>query len=114
MIPRRGYRQYDTFLRLNARMAINYQPNSTFDGPVLVVRSATSIGPPSHFSMEPPAAVAERDRHRPHDLGWSQLVSGPVTVTEVPGEHLDLLRPPAVGHVAASINEALAAARLSN
>jgi acyl-coenzyme A synthetase/AMP-(fatty) acid ligase/thioesterase domain-containing protein/acyl carrier protein len=92
LLPRRGYHQYDLFLRLNARMAYEYRPSGAFDGPVLVVRSdgADGIG-----------------HHRQHDLGWSELVTGPITAIEIPTDHFDLMRRPAVEKVGASISTAL-------
>jgi acyl-coenzyme A synthetase/AMP-(fatty) acid ligase/thioesterase domain-containing protein/acyl carrier protein len=88
LVPRRGYRQYELFWDLNLRMSQRYAPASRFDGSVLVVRSD-----------EPPHTAA--------DLGWSELVSGPVTSVHVPAEHLRLLRAPAVDLVAAHIVAAL-------
>ena len=84
LVPRRGYRQHELFLRLHAHMVHEYRPSGTFDGPVLVVRS------------DAPIDVDERPRH---DLGWSKLVAGPLTAVEVPSDHLDLLRRPAVEKV---------------
>jgi thioesterase domain-containing protein/acyl carrier protein len=84
LLPRRGYAQYDLFLRLHARMALEYRASHTFDGPTLVI--AADAG---------------------DDLGWSELVRGPVTVAHVPGDHLDLIRPPTVHHVADHIGHAL-------
>jgi thioesterase domain-containing protein len=42
------------------------------------------------------------------DLGWSKLVTGPVVTTEVPADHLSLLRKPAVELVGAQVCETLA------
>ncbi len=93
-LPRRGYHQYDLFLRLHARMAYEYRPSATFDGPVLVVRSDSWDGTQI-------------------DLGWSNLVTGPLTAVEVPGEHLDLTRRPADEKVGGHVSDALRS-RLDN
>ena len=70
--PGHGNPRYGAFLRHHQAMARKYEPSSTFDGRVLVVR-----------------AGAHGD-----DLGWSKLATGPVRVIEVPAPHLDLLRSP--------------------
>ena len=100
-LPRRGYHQYRLFFRLNIQMARKYVPSSIFDGPTLVVRGQASDGlpPDDGSSISLQRALA--------DLGWSQFVSGPITVVEVPGDHSGLLRKPVVDLVAAHINTAL-------
>jgi thioesterase domain-containing protein len=89
------------FFRLNIHMARKYTPSSTFDGPTLVVRGRTSDGlpPDSGLPIRPQRALA--------DLGWSEFVTGPITVVEVPGDHSGLLRKPVVDLVAAHITTAL-------
>jgi thioesterase domain-containing protein/acyl carrier protein len=101
-LPRRGYRQYDLFLRLNSRMAREYVPSGMFDGPTLVVRGNAS-------DSRTPGAGEEAGRaHRAlADLGWSKLVTGPVTSVEAPADHLSLLRKPAVEVVAMQIAAAV-------
>ena len=88
LLPRPGYHQYDLFLRLSVNMVRAYQPASTFDGPMLLVRGDASEGPA-------------------RDLGWSSLVSGPITVVDVPAEHVDALRKPAVDRVGQAVRAAL-------
>ncbi len=83
LFPRRGYHQYELFLRLHTRMAAEYHPTSTFDGPVLLVRSG-------------------RD-----DLGWSRLVTGPLSVVDVPADHLGLVRTPVVERVGQIVADVL-------
>ena len=91
--PGHGSPRYRAFLRHHQAMARKYEPSSTFDGPVLVVR-----------------AGAHGD-----DLGWSKLATGPVQVIEVPAPHLDLLRSPAVETVGRHLSEALhSAARVTD
>ncbi len=102
LLPRRGYRQYDLFLRLNSRMSREYTPSATFDGATLVVRGDASDGLSPGTEDPPPRA----QRALP-DLGWSKLVSGPITVAEVAADHLSLLRRPAVEVVAEHITNAL-------
>jgi thioesterase domain-containing protein len=87
LVPRRGYHQYDLFLRLHTRMALEYRPTQVFDGPALVVRS-------------PGGGQA--------DLGWSERVNGPVTVVEVAGDHAAFLRRPTVEDVGRVVSKALA------
>ncbi|MGP4017795.1 SDR family NAD(P)-dependent oxidoreductase [Saccharopolyspora sp. 5N708] len=41
------------------------------------------------------------------DLGWGHHLAGPLDVVGVSAHHYSLLRPPAITHVAAAINEAL-------
>ena len=97
LLPRRGYDQYELFLRLHTRLAHEYRASGTFDGPVLVVRADGADGP---AAPEP----------GPADLGWSELVTGPIVVGDVAAEHLDLLRAPAVDKVAGHVRAALALA----
>jgi acyl-coenzyme A synthetase/AMP-(fatty) acid ligase/thioesterase domain-containing protein/acyl carrier protein len=101
--PRRGYHQYELFLRLNTRMLREYTPSSTFDGATLVVRGVETDGAPPE--TETPPTPAQRMLA---DLGWSKLVTGPVTAVEVPADHLGILRKPAVDLVAGHIAAALA------
>ena len=89
LFPRRGYHQYELFLRLAIHLSREYTPSSTFDGSTLVVRGPI------------------RPQHTLADLGWSKLVSGPVTTVEVPSDHRNLLRKPAVDLIAAHIVTAL-------
>jgi thioesterase domain-containing protein/acyl carrier protein len=97
LFPRRGYHQYDLFLRLHTRMAYEYRPSHAFDGPVLV------IGGDDLADFEPTGL----DQPRPHDLGWSRLVTGPLTTVRVPADHHELMRAPAVAKVAAYLDDAL-------
>jgi thioesterase domain-containing protein/acyl carrier protein len=102
-LPRRGYRQYSLFLRLNARMAREYEPSGTFDGSALIVRGVTSDG-------FPPGMGGARDPNRRAlaDLGWSKLVTGTVTAFDVPSDHVGLMRAPAVEQVGVHVAAALA------
>src|SRR5262249_11093443 len=81
LVPRRGLAQYELFLRLNSRMAGEYRPSGSFRGPAVVVRTAES--------NDLYGAAADMP-----DLGWSQWIEGRISVVELPGAHLDLLRPP--------------------
>jgi len=101
-LPRRGNRQYQLFEQLNIHMSRHYTPSSTFDGPALVVRGNAFEGAPPRNGGSP-----TRPWHPLPDLGWSQLVRGPITAVEVPVDHLSLLRKPAVEVVAAHIAAAL-------
>jgi thioesterase domain-containing protein len=102
-LPRRGYHQYSLFLRLNTRMAHEYEPSGTFDGAALVVRGDTSDGFPAGLGVVP-----DPSRRASPDLGWSKLVTGPITAVDVPADHHGLMRPPAVEQVGAHVAAALA------
>lgn len=89
IVPRRGLAQHRLFRDFHASMARNYRPTCTFGGPALVVRFP-----------EPDTG--------PHDLGWSEWVTGPITVIQVPGDHRGALRPPTVDDLGLRLREALA------
>ena len=89
ILPRRGLRQYQTFLQLSGRVAAAYRPSGQFDGPVLVVRATEALSPET-----------------PPDLGWSQWVTGPITVIDVATDHERLLRAPAVDVLGAELRAA--------
>ncbi|HXY92915.1 MAG TPA: AMP-binding protein [Acidimicrobiia bacterium] len=110
LFPRRGYDQYELFLRLHARMAHEYRPAGTFDGPVLVLRGDASDGRPPNAPEEfdDDLDLIDVDEREFRDLGWSRLVTGPITAVDVPGDHLGLLRRPAVEKVGQVVSDALA------
>jgi thioesterase domain-containing protein len=68
-------------------MAREYRPTTRLDAPALIVRASGS-GP------------------RADDLGWSEWIRGPISVVEVAGAHLDLLRHPTVLEVGAHLRAA--------
>ncbi|MEX1008976.1 MAG: AMP-binding protein [Acidimicrobiia bacterium] len=103
-LPRRGYHQYNLFLRLNARMAHEYKPSGIFDGPALIVRGDIPDGIPAGLELE---EKPDPGRRALPDLGWSKLVTGPITVAEVSADHQGLTREPAVNQVAAHIAAAV-------
>jgi len=72
-------------------MAREYHPTRPIDAPALVVRT-TGEGRGGVRAL--------------HDLGWSDWVRGPITVVEVTGEHLGLLRRPAVLEVGTHLRAA--------
>jgi thioesterase domain-containing protein/acyl carrier protein len=80
LFPRQGLEQYELFLRLNGAMSRAYRPKGTFDGPAIVVRG--DVPPGGHQGLD--------------DLGWSNFVTGPITVIDVPGDHLSMIRHPHV------------------
>ena len=83
-------------------MSREYTPSGIFDGPTLVVRGDASDGfPPGTEDAPGPAHRALAD------LGWSKLVSGPVTTVDVPAGHVSLLRRPGVDLVAKHISNTL-------
>jgi thioesterase domain-containing protein len=91
LLPRRGLEQYELFLRLSSRMAREYHPTTVLDAPALVIRTAGE----GHSGM------GAHD-----DLGWSELIRGPITVVEVASDHLGLLRRPTVLDVGAHLRAA--------
>jgi amino acid adenylation domain-containing protein len=91
LFPRQGLEQYEVFLRLNSAMSRAYRAMRTFAGPVIVVRSDAT----------PTAASA------PRDLGWSQFVTGPITVIDAPGGHLSMIRHPNVTTLANRLARAI-------
>jgi thioesterase domain-containing protein len=91
IVPRRGLAQYELFLDLHTQTGLRYRPPRPFSGAALLVR----VGEPSP------------DDPRPRDFGWSRWIRGPITVVDVPGDHLSLLRPPAVTTAAAHIGSLL-------
>jgi thioesterase domain-containing protein len=91
LFPRQGLEQYEVFVRLNSAMSRAYRATRTFAGPVIVVRSdATPAGSSA-----------------PRDLGWSEFVTGPVTVIDVPRSHLSMIRPPNVTMLATRLARAI-------
>jgi acyl-coenzyme A synthetase/AMP-(fatty) acid ligase/thioesterase domain-containing protein/acyl carrier protein len=91
LFPRRGLDQYELFLRLNGRMAREYRRSRDFGGPVLVVRSEA-----------PPGGGTP-----PEDFGWSACVTGPISMIDAPGDHLAMIRKPAVTTLAARLADEL-------
>jgi thioesterase domain-containing protein len=96
LFPRKGLEQYELFLRLNSRMSREYQPTATFAGPVLLLRTTS-----------PDTESVVHVRNNTPDLGWSRVVSGEITVIEVPGDHLGMIRRPHVTTLAATLEAAL-------
>ena len=108
-VPRRGHHQYDVFTRLNMHMARQYKPSAIFDGPILLVRCTNSN---DHLPDAVESDVETVGRHSRVlvDLGWSNLVTGSITVAEVPGDHASLLWSPVVDHVGKCVSQALSSA----
>jgi amino acid adenylation domain-containing protein len=78
-------RDLDGLVDIGAVADIVYR-NATIQpiaSPILLIRAAT--------------------RTRPWDLGWSRRVTGRFAVIDVPGDHVTMLRPPQVQHVAKAI-----------
>jgi acyl-coenzyme A synthetase/AMP-(fatty) acid ligase/thioesterase domain-containing protein/acyl carrier protein len=92
LIPRRGLAQYELFFQLNHGMGRKYQPTTVLNAPALVVR--TDGDGSSH-------------RETTRDLGWSRWISGRITVVDVAGDHLGLLRHPTVLRVGSHLRNAL-------
>jgi len=93
IIPRQGLAQYELFLSLHERCAVRYRPEHTFAGPAVVVRCV------------PPG----RELPSPLDFGWSRWVDGPVSVIQLSGVHLDVLRAPLVSELGARLRDAFTA-----
>ena len=73
-------------------MAREYRPTAPLDAPALIVRT----------DAQGNAGVRSL-----HDLGWSEWIHGSITVVEVSGDHLGLLRRPAVLEVGAHLHTEL-------
>jgi thioesterase domain-containing protein len=91
VVPRAGLAQYELFLSLHERAAVRYRPRRVYEGPAVVVR----CGPPG------------QEIEAPRDFGWSRWVDGPITVLELGGEHLDVLRLPMVAELGARLRDEL-------
>jgi acyl-coenzyme A synthetase/AMP-(fatty) acid ligase/thioesterase domain-containing protein/acyl carrier protein len=91
IVPRQGLAQYELFLSLHERCAVRYRPRQNFAGPATVVRCVPAGG----------------ELPLPLDFGWSRWVDGPITVIELAGEHLDVLRAPMVTELGARLREVL-------
>jgi acyl-coenzyme A synthetase/AMP-(fatty) acid ligase/thioesterase domain-containing protein/acyl carrier protein len=102
LVPRRGLDQYNLFVAINSTMRHRYSPTSTYDGPLLLVRSTV-------ISDEPCDALYEPDLQcrALWDFGWSAHVQGSITVVDVPSDHLGLLRRPAVEQLGKELGIAL-------
>ena len=80
---------FDLFL-LHVRQTLAYRPEAYPYG--VTVFQATSLG--GKYDADP-------------SMGWRVLAAGGVEVHKIPGEHLELLRPPHVQVLAAKINECI-------
>jgi thioesterase domain-containing protein len=95
VLPRRGLQHYDQFVELNMLMGDDYATTETYGGAVLLLRTHLDVPDDAH------------GRFALRDLGWSRVVTGPITIVDVPGDHLGMLRPPVVDVVADALREAL-------
>jgi thioesterase domain-containing protein len=102
LLPRRGLDQYNLFFGINAGMRQAYRPTTNLDAPLLLVRSA--LGERAEPETLNQSDLEDRSRW---DFGWSTHVSGPITVVDLPGDHVGLLQKPAVERVGAVIASAL-------
>jgi acyl-coenzyme A synthetase/AMP-(fatty) acid ligase/thioesterase domain-containing protein/acyl carrier protein len=102
LVPRQGLDQYNLFVAFNAEMSHRYSPTRTYDGRLLLVRT-TGAGDTVPGDTDD-APLAQRALW---DFGWSAHVTGPITVVDVPGDHLGLLRRPAVELVGRELATAL-------
>jgi thioesterase domain-containing protein len=97
IVRRRGLQQYDVFLNLSFRIGRAYRPDQPVHCPGLIVR-----GSDDEYIRDPKRALPA--------LGWADHIAGPVSVLDVPGNHLSLMRTPLVAAVGAGLREAFAAA----
>jgi thioesterase domain-containing protein len=102
LVPRRGLDQYDLFVAINADMVDAYRPATTLDAPLLLVRCVPDERAEPGTSDQ--SVLEARSRW---DFGWSDHVMGPITVVDLPGDHLGLVRQPVVERVGAAIASAL-------
>jgi thioesterase domain-containing protein/acyl carrier protein len=101
LVPRRGLDQYNLFVGINSTMQHAYSPRFTFGGPLFLARSTV---PDSTLVDGSKARVSPARGQR--DLGWSDHVSGSITVIDLPSDHLGLLRKPAVELLGAELGMA--------
>jgi acyl transferase domain-containing protein/thioesterase domain-containing protein/acyl carrier protein len=80
---------FDLFL-LHVRQTLAYRPEAYPHG--VTVFQATSLG--GKYDSDP-------------SMGWRVLAAGGVEVHKIPGEHLELLRPPHVQVLAAKLNDCI-------
>ncbi|MEP7125270.1 MAG: thioesterase domain-containing protein, partial [Byssovorax sp.] len=85
---------FDLFL-LHVRQTLAYRPEAYPHG--VTVFQATSLG--GKYDADP-------------SMGWRVLAAGGVEVHKIPGEHLELLRPPHVRVLAAKLNDCISRATL--
>ncbi|MEZ4265866.1 MAG: beta-ketoacyl synthase N-terminal-like domain-containing protein [Myxococcota bacterium] len=88
-------------LLLHLKESFRYAPTGDFRGPAALFKSDWSVDRP----------FWERADADP-TLGWSGLISGPLAVRRISGDHLAVLRDPHVGPLAEALNAALAEALL--
>jgi acyl transferase domain-containing protein/thioesterase domain-containing protein/acyl carrier protein len=80
---------FDLFL-LHVKQTLDYRPEAYPHG--VTVFQATSLG--GKYDADP-------------SMGWRVLAAGGVEVHKIPGEHLELLRPPHVQVLAAKLNDCI-------
>ncbi|HVT30983.1 MAG TPA: condensation domain-containing protein, partial [Lacipirellulaceae bacterium] len=88
-IPRGMHTMLDTFVALNR----SYKP-APFTGQLVL------------FRAEDRSASVDKDG----TLGWGEMAQGGVIVHDVPGDHITMMRPPNVSHLARHLNDYLAKA----
>jgi thioesterase domain-containing protein len=86
---------FDLFL-LHVKQTLEYRPEAYPHG--VTVFQATSLG--GKYDADP-------------SMGWRVLAAGGVEVHKIPGEHLELLRPPNVQVLAAKLNDCIARGTLA-
>lgn len=83
-----------------------YTPSGTYEGTLTLVRAGDRTRPEDTESEM--LADARRTRQqRSRAQGWDDLVSGPVRVDEVPGDHSSIMQAPNVDAMADAIEDAI-------
>lgn len=85
-------------LVLHLKETFRYAPSAPFRGPATLFKSDWSVDRP----------FWERADSDP-TLGWSRLISGPLNIRRISGDHLAVLRDPHVGRLADELAQAIAA-----
>lgn len=83
-------------LVLHLKETFRYAPTAKFRGPATLLKSDWSIERPFWERTDPDPT-----------LGWSRLISGPLELRRISGDHLAVLRDPHVGRLADELTAAL-------
>lgn len=85
-------------LVLHLKETFRYAPSGPFRGPATLFKSDWSVDRPFWERADPDPT-----------LGWSRLISGPLDMRRISGDHLAVLRDPHVGRLADELTQAIAA-----
>jgi thioesterase domain-containing protein len=98
LMTRPGLDQYDAFYLLSMHIGRRYRVDAPCPAPTLIVRAIDV-----EYFPDPTKAAP--------DLGWTPLLTGPVTCVDAPGNHLTMVRRPCAPTLAGLIEAAIPAGR---